>query len=335
MAMTSSYRIAVREESQIGAARRCVTEVCARLCMDEIFCGKAAILVTEIARNVLLHGKGGEIIMHQAAPPAAPGLDLIAVDQGPGLRDLAECLRDGFSTTGSTGSGLGAIQRLSDRFEVFSRPGQGTVAWIRLYTPNAGAVAHAFESGGISVAIEREKRCGDGWEVHETNGVLRALVVDGLGHGQFAEEASREAISVFRSQMGTGVGPTLKLIDQALIKTRGAAGAIVELNPREGHIVAAGIGNISMRLLQNGRVKSFGCDNGTLGAGVKRITELRHPWVDRSFLVMHSDGIKARWSLDDYPGVFRKHPGLIAGLLYRDFQRGGDDATVIVVRHNV
>jgi hypothetical protein len=233
------------------------------------------------------------------------------------------------------GTGLGAIKRLSDRFEVFSRPSLGTVAWIRLYTPNSEILAPAFENVGISVAVREEKLCGDGWEVLEANGVLRALVVDGLGHGPFAEEASREAIAVFRSQAGAGVVPTLKLIDQALIKTRGAAGAIVELNPRKGDIVAAGVGNVSMRLLQNGQSKSFGCDNGILGAGVRRITEFRHPWIDDSVLVMHSDGIKSRWSLDDYPGIIRKHPGLIAGLLYRDFQRGGDDATVVVVNRQL
>ena len=333
--MTSSHRITVMDESQVGAARRYVAETCAQLSTQEIFHGKAAIVVTEIARNVVRHGKGGEVIVRRICPPAPPGVELVALDHGPGLRNLTECLRDGFSTAGSMGTGLGAIKRLSDRFEVLSKPGQGTVAWIRLYTRDAGTVPRAFESVGISVAVAHEELCGDGWEVLETDGVLRAMVVDGLGHGLFAEQASREAIAVFRSQAGTGVAPTLKLIDQALVKTRGAVGAIAELNPRKGHVAAAGIGNVSMRILQNGQSKSFGCDNGTLGAGVKRITEFKHPWVDGSVLVMHSDGIKTRWSLDDYPGIARRHPGLIAGLLYRDFQRGGDDATVLVVRHQV
>jgi len=333
--MTSSHRISVVEESQVGVARRYVAEICARFSSDEIFCAKAAIVVTEIARNVVRHGKGGEIIVRQILTLGASGLELLALDQGPGLRDFAECLRDGFSTAGTEGSGLGAINRLSDRLEVFSRPGRGTVIWARLHPAGTPTMAHAFETGGVSVAVEHEKLCGDGWEVLETGGVLRAMVVDGLGHGPFAEQASREAMAVFRSQASTGVAPTLKLIDQALIKTRGAAAAIMELSPRKRQVTAAGVGNVSMRLLQNGRSKSFGCDNGTLGAGVKRITEFRHPWVDGSVLVMHSDGIKARWSLDDYPGIIRRHPGVVAGLLYRDFQREGDDATVIVVRHHL
>jgi len=251
------------------------------------------------------------------------------------MRDFAESLRDGFSTGGTTGNGLGAIKRLADRFEVFSQPGRGTVAWVRLYPSGTRKAALAFQTGGVSVAVKHEKLCGDAWDVLETEGVLRAMVVDGLGHGPFAEQASREAISVFRSQPTAGLASTLSLIDKALTKTRGAAGAIVELSPRKRQVTAAGVGNVSMHLLHNGRSKSFGCDNGTLGAGVKRINEFSHPWVQGSILVMHSDGIRARWSLDDYPGAVRRHPGVVAGLLYRDFQREGDDATVIVVRHHL
>ena len=333
--MISSHRITVTEESQVGVARRYVAEMCARLSTDEVFCGRAAIVATEMTRNVVRHGKGGEVIVRQIMAPTASGLELLALDRGPGVRDVAECLRDGFSTAGSTGSGLGAIKRLADRFEVFSQPGRGTVTWVRLYPSAASKEAVAFETGGVSVAVKQEKLCGDGWDVLETEGVLRALVVDGLGHGPFAEQASREAMAVFRSQSSTGLASTLGLIDKALTKTRGAAGAIVELSPRKRQVTAAGVGNVSMHLLHNGQSKSFGCDNGTLGAGVKRINEFRHPWVQGCVLVMHSDGISARWSLDDYPGLVRRHPGVVAGLLYRDFQRENDDATVIVVRHQL
>jgi Stage II sporulation protein E (SpoIIE) len=162
---------------------------------------------------------------------------------------------------------------------------------------------------------------------------MRMLVVDGLGHGRFAGEAARQAAAVFRSQRTTGVASTLKLVDQALTKTRGAAGAIVELCPSKGYVTVAGVGNISMRLLHNGSSKSFGCDNGTLGAGVPRIREITQPWTHGSVLVMHSDGLKTQWSVDDYPGLSRRHPGVVAGLLYRDFRRDRDDVTVVAARH--
>ena len=96
-----------------------------------MFCGKAAIVVTEMARNIFLHGKGGEIVIREV-PAASSSLELLALDRGPGMRNIAECLRDGFSTAGTAGTGFGAIKRLSDRFEVFSLPGRGTVVWVRL-----------------------------------------------------------------------------------------------------------------------------------------------------------------------------------------------------------
>jgi anti-sigma regulatory factor (Ser/Thr protein kinase) len=331
--MTSSQRIAVTEDSQVGVARRLVAEICARLSSDETFCGKAAIVVTEMARNLVRHGKGGEIVIRQPSAPVGSCLELLALDRGPGLANFVESLRDGFSTGGTSGTGLGAIKRLSDRFEVFSQPGRGTAVWASLCTSNFRRAVSAFESSGVSVAVEHEMLCGDAWEILEIEGVLRAMVVDGLGHGPLAEQASREAIAVFRLQARSGVASALNCIDRALIKTRGAAGAIVELSPSKGHVRAVGVGNISMRLLHNGQSKSFGCDNGTLGAGLKRINEFTYPWADGSVLVMHSDGISARWNLDDYPGIARRHPGIVAGLLYRDFRREMDDGTVIVVRH--
>ena len=108
----------------------------------------------------------------------------------------------------------------------------------------------------------------------------------------------------------------------------------MELCPAKGQVTAAGVG-ISMRLLNDGESKSFGCDNGTLGTGVPRIREFTQPWVHGSVLVMHSDGVKTHWTLDDYPGLGRRHPGLVAGLLYRDFRRERDDVTVIVARHSL
>ena len=333
--MTSSRYVAVIEESQVGSARRCVLEICQRISSDKTFCGKAAIVVTEMARNVVRHGKGGEIVIREVPTPASVSLELHALDRGTGIRNIAECLRDGFSTAGTAGTGFGSIKRLSDRFELFTQPGRGTVVWVRLCALGVRSASHAFESSGISIPAEREEICGDAWEIVETPGAVRVMVVDGLGHGSFAERAAREAVAVFRSQATTGVASTLKLIDQALTKTRGAAGAIVELSPAKSQVTVAGVGNISMRLVNNGQSKSFGCDNGTLGTGVPKVREFMQPWTDGSVLVMHSDGVKTHWNLDDYPGLLRRHPGLVAGLLYRDFQRGRDDATVIVVRHSV
>jgi anti-sigma regulatory factor (Ser/Thr protein kinase) len=331
--MTSSRCVPVFEEDQVGLARRRVAEVCRRITNDEVFCGKAAIIVTEMARNLVRHGTGGAIVIRETATSSSLSLELIALDQGPGMSNIAECVRDGFSTAGTAGTGLGSIRRLSDRFEVFSHPRGGTVIWAQLCACDTCPSRQAFESSGISTAVEGEEVCGDGWDVVETTGVLRAVVVDGLGHGPFAGQAAQEAIGVFRSPATVGVASALRLMDQALMKTRGAAAAIVEICPAKKQITAAGVGNISIRVLNDGKSQSVGCANGTLGTGVQRIHEFTQPWVEGSVLVMHSDGVKTSWAHDGYPGFTRRHPGLVVGLLYRDFRRERDDVTVIAVRN--
>src|ERR1700690_797112 len=160
--MTSSRHIPVFEESQIGFARRCVLEMCQRVGGDETFCGKAAIVVTEMARNLVRHGHGGAIVVRQVSFARTSGLELLALDCGPGMRNIAECLRDGFSSAGTAGTGFGAIKRLSDRFEVFSQPEHGTVVWAYLSTiPDLPPAPPIFQSSGVSVALEREEVCGD------------------------------------------------------------------------------------------------------------------------------------------------------------------------------
>ena len=72
--------------------------------------------------------------------------------------------------------------------------------------------------------------------------------------------------------------------------------------------------------------------NGTVGHQMQRVQEFTFPWNADSLLVMHSDGLKSSWDLERYPGIWSKHPGLIAAMLYRDFSRERDDVTVLVAK---
>jgi len=73
--------------------------------------------------------------------------------------------------------------------------------------------------------------------------------------------------------------------------------------------------------------------NGTVGHQLHKIQEFTFPWSASSILVMHSDGLRSGWDLQAYPGIWSKHPGLIAGILYRDFFRERDDVTVLVAKN--
>ena len=72
--------------------------------------------------------------------------------------------------------------------------------------------------------------------------------------------------------------------------------------------------------------------NGTAGHTLHKITEFSYPWTDDALLLVHTDGLVSRWDLDRYPGLVQRHPSLVAGVLFRDFNRGRDDVTVVAAR---
>ena len=87
---------------------------------------KIVTAASELARNTLNYGGGGEVRLEALQQGIRAGLRLIFTDQGPGIADIDQALKDGFTTGGGLGLGLGGAKRLSNEFEIFSRPGEGT-----------------------------------------------------------------------------------------------------------------------------------------------------------------------------------------------------------------
>src|SRR5512135_3283508 len=122
----------VNESSQVAEARRLARDMATRAGLTEEQRGRAALIATEAATNLIKHGGGGEMILRLHEAPPVRSLDLIAVDRGRGMANMDECLRDGYSTIGTAGNGLGAIKRQSSRFDAYTRVGQGTVVFSRI-----------------------------------------------------------------------------------------------------------------------------------------------------------------------------------------------------------
>ncbi len=116
----TAVSVLVHEQTHVAEARRVAETAAARAGFDETEVGRAAIVVTELATNLLKHADGGEIVLDTAV-----GLQVLALDKGAGMADVAACLADGYSTGGTRGEGLGAVRRQSEAFEVYSRPGAG------------------------------------------------------------------------------------------------------------------------------------------------------------------------------------------------------------------
>src|SRR4051812_15664360 len=128
--MADTIHVPVSDASQVGEARRAAARVAADAGLDERRAAEATIVTTELANNLHRYGGGGEILLRRVDDP--PGMEIISSDRGPGMADVAACLRDGYSTGGTPGNGLGAVKRLSAEFELFSAPDKGTVILSRI-----------------------------------------------------------------------------------------------------------------------------------------------------------------------------------------------------------
>jgi len=327
--------LTVREETQIGESRRAIGVQARLLDFDESAQGRIAIIASEMATNLVRHGGGGEILCRLL--PGDAGIELIACDRGRGMVDVEECLRDGFSTGGTAGTGLGAIRRLATTFDIYSVHGMGTVVLAQvLVTPTHGpviaAAAPRFIIGAVCVPLAGEIACGDRWLVEMSGHLLRVTMVDGLGHGIEAATAAVAAIRTANAASGVAPAQVLDAIHRQLGDSRGAAVAICHANLDIKVAVYCGIGNISGVVVGNDQRRGMVSHNGIVGHQMHPPKEFVYPWVTGGLLVMHSDGLQTRWALEAYPGLRLHHPGVVAAVLRRDFARGRDDLCVVVVK---
>jgi anti-sigma regulatory factor (Ser/Thr protein kinase) len=325
--------IQVSDATHAGEARRKASSFAERLSLGERASSSLAIVVTEIVTNVVKHAGSGTLLLDPIAYNGNRGMRVLALDKGPGIKDLSTALRDGHSTSGTPGNGLGAIKRLSNVFDIHSSPGNGTAVMAEVWSQKIVKEKYgAVEVGVVSLPIRGEEVCGDGWGLKKMPASILLMVVDGLGHGVLAAEAAREAERIFGEARSISPTPILQDSHLSLKKTRGAAMAVASLNFERGLLSYAGVGNISASLVAPQGSRGLASHNGTVGHEVRNIQEFSLPWNAQSILVMHSDGLNTRWDLALYPGIWSRHPALIAGLLYRDFSRERDDVTVLVAK---
>jgi anti-sigma regulatory factor (Ser/Thr protein kinase) len=314
----------IEDESQIGEARRDAQRLAMAYGLDTTQSGRVAIAATELATNLYRHGSGGQLLLQPIKAGDKEAIELLAIDKGRGMSDVQRCLGDGYSTGGTAGTGLGAVRRLSVEFDIHSVPGEGTVVLSRV-----GAAAGS-RFGAISIPVQGETECGDGWALAQDHDWSTLMVVDGLGHGALAAVAAERAQGTFADAPADSPRAMLERVHRTLGSTRGAAGAVARVTATGG-VSYAGIGNISACLVSAEKSQGLVSHNGTLGLTMPRLQQFEYERAAESFLVMHSDGISARWDLHKNTALRQRHPAIIAAVLYRDHARARDDATVVVL----
>ncbi|MCC2658819.1 MAG: rsbT 1 [Panacagrimonas sp.] len=328
----------IGEMSQVGELRRGVERLAQDAGFGEVARGRAAIIASELATNIVRHaGQPGEVLVQLLdARTGESQLELLAIDRGSGM-DVDRCLRDGFSTAGTAGNGLGAVNRLATVFDIYSAVGNGTVVLARIArnaseSASTRGVAQSIPVGAVSRAVAGEIENGDAWRVSATADQIGLLVVDGLGHGPLAASAANAAAEAFLRDPFADPVDALGSMHRALVGSRGAAASCVHIDLRTRVASFAGVGNISVACHADGTRKSMGGHNGTLGVTAAKPRTFQYPLPHDALLLLNSDGLQTRWSFEQYPGLSTRHPATIAAVLYARHARQRDDVTVLAVR---
>jgi anti-sigma regulatory factor (Ser/Thr protein kinase) len=325
-----AFRIA--DHSDVAAPRREGGAAGKSLGYSDEDSGRIALIATELSTNLSKHASGGEILIGASPTSEGPCIDIVAIDKGPGM-DVDACLTDGFSTAGTQGTGLGATKRQATTFDAWSAPALGAAIHVRVCPGRAPyKPKQTIPWAAVVRPLAGEDACGDAVSVRESGGYFVALSADGLGHGGLAADAANLAVDTFAQARSFEAAELAADIHAALRATRGAAIGVTIMNLTTRISTFCGIGNIAGALNSSGATKKLTSMNGTAGLVARRIQGFQYPYTRGALLIMHSDGLSGSWSLERYPGLAQATPMLIASVLYRDFGKTRDDASILVAR---
>nr|WP_218583369.1 ATP-binding protein [Pseudomonas atagonensis] len=322
-----THVLLIEDSSQVGHARRAAQQLAEQHGFGESDAGRVALVATELASNVLKHASRGELHLRLLPRAAGFGIEILAVDRAKGF-DLDACLTDGFSTGGTQGIGLGAISRQTEVFDVYA-DARGAVLLARLFPRNDRQPDMRY---GVSQhSLHHDPACGDVWHLAYKDSGISALVIDGLGHGEDAERAARAGEKAFA--LAPFNAPTVLMEDmhRDMMGTRGGAAAFAQFDGARDSLKFVGIGNIGASLIASDKSRGLASHPGIVGGQYRKAQPFDYAHVNGHLLIMYSDGLQSRWNLQDYPGLVHRHPAVIASVLHRDFCRGRDDVTVLVV----
>lgn len=294
------------------------------------------LIVAELTSNLGKYATGGNILLGWNEWLQGGYIEIISVDNGPGISDTGRVLFDGFSTSNTLGHGLGSIKRLSDFFDMYSLKGWGTVVVSRVFktAPVATRLKTFPEIQPLVLAKQGETTSGDGFVLRKGDRTIKFMLADGLGHGPEANLAVNEAAKAFHNIASNSPVEIIRHMHSSVRKTRGLVAMVCIADLIKKTIAFAGVGNISTKLFGiNQTVKSILCYNGIIGHNIPGTMNDNILLMD-SFqeLILCSDGIRSRWDTARYIGINRCDPVIKAVALLKDFNRLTDDSSVVAIK---
>jgi anti-sigma regulatory factor (Ser/Thr protein kinase) len=333
--------VRVEDASAVPACRKAVQIMAERLRFPASRIGQLAIAVTEAASNLHKHAEQGSLLLCVNRDGPSPGIDMVTIDAGPGVRDVSAAVRDSHSTAGSLGIGLGAIQRLADSADMYSLPGRGTSLVARFLPggttpPDPPALGGATRppkppwGAGLVRPITGETECGDAYGAVQADGEVTAVLCDGLGHGPLAAAAAAAGVAAVLDDPAGEPAALLERVHRRMSGTRGGVVGIVRIGGRQARF--AGLGNVAASIVSGGTRKSMVSVPGIVGHQARSIRQFDYEVPPGAAVILHSDGISSRWEAAALPGIEARDPLLIAAVLLAQAGVRRDDAGILVLK---
>ncbi len=323
-----------RNESALILLRAKLSVIAQRLGISEIKTENLLLVASELVSNNIKYAGGRGMIQVWQQP--GPVLDLVSLDFGPGIPDLEMAEQDGYSTANTLGKGLGSVRRLSDELHVYTQllnPGQqkkwsGTVFLARFY-PSSGKgreQMRGFRVGLYSRAMSDSRYNGDRIYLHQESRKLRWLHLDGLGHGELAQEATDSLSSHLANEPGPA--EILEAVDRHLQGTRGAVAVSGEIDLGQRALQIAGVGDMHAHIFEGNNIQGVPFSPGVLGREHRTLSVLQSGIGKHGLVITASDGIRRNWDSNSFTGLFSKHPQLIAYTMGNIMGRVSDDQSL-------
>lgn len=292
------------------------------------------LIVAEMTSNLFKYSDDGELLFGVFPNGGSPYVELISIDNGPGMLNPAKMMQDGISTSNTLGHGLGSMKRMSDTFELYSQIGWGTIVLSRVYTdPEKAKVNNRIIIRPIVVYKPGEKTSGDGFTYKKTDKYLKMMLADGLGHGPEANKAVNEAANAFKIFPDYSPTETIRFIHAAIKKTRGAVINITGFDHARKVWTSAGVGNIALRMSGPVTFKNHMSYNGIVGHNIPgTMNDQDYPAEEYNQVMLCSDGIKTRIDMARYPMMYKYDPTILAAAIYKDHARRNDDMSVVTAK---
>ena len=300
--------------------------------------GEIDIIISEMVTNLVKHAGEGQILVKLLEEEDIQGIEIISIDNGPGMNDVTRMVADGVSTTNTLGQGLGAMKRLSQVFQIYSQRNWGTVILARVFEKERPYRKKPALAEIRSVVLPKpgEEACGDGFYFSQTEDHIRLFLGDGLGHGPEAAHAVQQAGKTFLASSATDPVEVIRQLHPAVKKTRGLVGTVAVFDLKAQCWRVCGVGNISTKVVGTVAQKNNMAYNGIIGLNVPNTLntqEIRHE--KGQHLILCSDGIKSKWDLSRHPMIIRYDLSIMAATIIKDFARYTDDMSVAICKLNL